>query len=90
LDIALGTVVRDGVTGFTGVAIGRVVYMNGCVQYLVKAQALHDGKPIAGEWIDEGQLEVVPDAPLFAMRTLWAGALSSGGPQPIPSALPHP
>lgn len=58
-DIELGWQVRDLVTGFTGIAVARVEYLNGCVQYCVKPQAGEDGKMPEGEYIDAGQLEIV-------------------------------
>lgn len=62
--IQLGDVVKDTVTGFRGMAVARCVYLNGCIQFLVKAQKLDkDGKRIEGEWIDEGQLKLVKKGP---------------------------
>jgi hypothetical protein len=58
----LGDVVRDRVSGFQGVAVCRSEWLNGCVRWSVQPQALHEGKPIESQYIDEEQLEVV-DAP---------------------------
>jgi len=57
--IKLGVKVRDKVTGFVGVAICRVKYLNGCVQYGIKPPVGLDNKALETEYIDEGQLEVV-------------------------------
>ena len=55
----LGDTLRDTVTGFTGVATSRVEYLNGCVQFCIKPQVDKDGKMVDGEYVDDGQLEVV-------------------------------
>lgn len=53
------TKVVDRITGFTGKVVGRVEYLNGCVQYLVKPQMKKGaGKQPEGEWIDEQYLTV--------------------------------
>lgn len=55
----LGDKVRDLVTGFEGIAISKVVYLNGCIQYCVKPPVDENGKMIEGEYIDIEQLELV-------------------------------
>ena len=57
--IGLGQKVRDAVTGFEGIAISRVEYLNGCVQYCVKPRVGQENKMPDGEYIDSQQLEVV-------------------------------
>lgn len=57
--ITLGQKVLDKVTGFTGIAISRIEYLNGCVQYCVKPHVGKDGKMRDGEWFDDAQLEIV-------------------------------
>lgn len=58
--IKLGQKVRDKVTGFTGIAVSRVEFLNGCVQFCVKPKKqAKDSKMPAGEYIDVGQLKVV-------------------------------
>ena len=34
-EIQLGDRVKDKITGFTGIAVSRTEYINGCVQYTV-------------------------------------------------------
>ena len=58
----LGCTLRCKVTGFEGIAVARVQYINGCVQYCVKPKMNDDGKMPSGEYIDIGQLEVIGDA----------------------------
>lgn len=59
----LGQEVRDIVTGFVGIAVNRIEYLNGCTQYLVKPPCVHkDGEPMKqseGCYIDDQSLELV-------------------------------
>ena len=83
--IPLGVVVRDVITGFTGVVIGRTEYLNGCVRVGVQPRKLDkDGKVKEIEWIDERQVEVL--AATFRGQPIEP----TGGPQPRPSDLPRP
>ncbi len=59
--IKLGKTVKDIVTGFTGIAISKIEYLNGCVQICVKPPVDEDGKMLAGEYIDIQLLEVIGD-----------------------------
>ena len=53
----LGSELQDKITGFKGIAISRVEYINGCVQYCVKPQQLDEkGAMKDGEYFDVGQL----------------------------------
>ena len=55
----LGTIVRDTVTGYTGLAMARAVYLHGCIRVLVTPKELDkEGKPREGEWFDEDRLGV--------------------------------
>ena len=55
----LGAQVKDRISGYEGIITGRYQYLNGCVQYGVRAQGLHDGKPIASQAFDEQRLELM-------------------------------
>ena len=58
--IELGNKLRCKVTGFTGIAIARIEYLNGCVQYGLKPKV--DPKTNKIEevvYIDDQQLGVV-------------------------------
>jgi|GEM_PF-913299 hypothetical protein len=55
----LGVKLRDTVSGFTGIAIGRIEYLNGCWQYGIRPTLDKDGKIPDAHWIDEQQLEIV-------------------------------
>lgn len=57
MKIKLGSAVKDGVTGFSGIVTGRAEYLTGCVQYLVTPQRLtSEGGIPAGAWLDESRL----------------------------------
>jgi len=58
--ILLGSQVKDKVTGFEGIAVSRIEYLSGCVQYGVRPRYIEKemkGTYPAIEYIDEGQLE---------------------------------
>lgn len=60
----LGWRLKCKVTGFTGIAMGRLEYLNGCIQYGLKPLVeIRDGKQIYPEntYLDEGQLEIVDE-----------------------------
>ncbi len=71
--INLGDEVKDDISGFTGIATGRAVYLTGCVQIQITTSTLK-GEPV-DHWIDEQRLlttntvryvlprDVVEDAP---------------------------
>ena len=85
--IRLGQKVRDEITGFAGVAVGRFVYLYGCVRVEVQPAALDkDGKRRESLIFDEGQLQVV-DAAGVSPPPL---ETSTGGPRAAPSSRPDP
>jgi hypothetical protein len=57
--IKLGSLVRDMVSGFTGIATSRTEYLNGCVQYGIRAKIGADGKMPESWNLDVEVLEVV-------------------------------
>ena len=73
-EIKLGNKVRDRVTGFTGIAISRVEYLNGCVQFCIKPPVdSKTGKNNDGEYVDSQQVE-------FVSNGLVVKADKTGGP----------
>ena len=58
MEIKLGNKVKCTVTGFTGIAVSKVEYLNGCVQYSVEPK-VKDNEKKKSEWIDVEQLIVV-------------------------------
>lgn len=58
--IELGDKVKDKVSGFSGIAVGKTVYLAGCLRFLVRPDKTDkDGKFQEGIWFDEDELEVV-------------------------------
>lgn len=53
----LGEVLKDAVTGFTGVVMARIDYTTGCNQYGLSPQKVNkEGKRPDWEYIDENRL----------------------------------
>ena len=69
--IKLGEKVKDKLTGFSGTAIARCEYLNGCISIQVRPLKLKDGEMQKAEWIDEQQLVTNSKA-------------KAGGPQSYP------
>lgn len=82
----LGEKVEDLASGVQGIAIGRIEYMNGCVQYLVKPRAGEDGKMPDGHWIDDAQLIKVDLGIIDKIRAFVKE--TTGGPGPSLSSPP--
>ena len=70
-----GQKARDIVTGFTGTITARVEYLNGCIQYCLSPQTDKNGNMAKDEYLDEGQIEILPE-PKKEVK-----AKSTGGPQ---------
>ena len=62
--IELGSEVRDRVTGFTGVAIGRTLWLTGCATITVQPKVGADGKLPDSHSLDEPNLDIVKSATL--------------------------
>jgi hypothetical protein len=74
--LQFGVRAKCKVTGFTGIVAGRTEYLNGCIQWLVKPPIDKDGKYVDGQWVDDGQLEVIDDGIIVV-----APAKPPGGPK---------
>ena len=66
----LGDLLKDRVSGLTGVAMGVTSYVYGCRRWGIAPRETKDGQPIAWAWFDEPQLDLlepgvlaVPNAP---------------------------
>lgn len=79
--------VKDKITGFTGIAVAKCEYLNGCVCYEVRPDKLKDGCMLKTEWIDVQQLELVN--PSRRKLPSDKGA-SGGGHNNIPPQLSTP
>lgn len=81
--VRLGDRVRDVVTGFTGVASGYAVYLNGCVQWMVSPPVGADSTVPDTKWIDEERLKVVKSgAVVIERRTMPGGPVTTGRMSP--------
>jgi hypothetical protein len=75
MEIALGSKVKDKVTGYTGIATARHEFLNGCVRYSVQGPMEKDGKLPDEKWFDIGQIDIV--GPGVAKKMV---AKKTGGP----------
>ena len=57
--IELGDKVKDTVTGFSGIAVCRSTYLQGCVRFGVQGQVTKNEAPAEWQYFDEPQLKVV-------------------------------
>jgi hypothetical protein len=64
MDIQLGQIVKDQITGFQGVVTGKCQYITGCNQALVIPKVKDDGTKTDGAWFDEDRLEIVNEKPI--------------------------
>lgn len=55
----LGCVLKDCITGFEGVVLGRTEYFTGCKHYGLASRGMKDGKPLDWEWFDESRLTMI-------------------------------
>jgi len=70
--IKLGDSVKDSISGFEGIAIGKAEYLYGCMQILVQPESLQEnGQPTESRWMDEQLFTTKPEA-------------TTGGPQKSP------
>lgn len=70
----LGDRVKDQVTGFVGVVLGRHQWLNGCNTYSVQPQTLKDGVPQERQSFDEPQLDLLGEEVVTSSR-------ERGGPE---------
>jgi hypothetical protein len=86
--IKLGSRVKDAITGYSGIVVGRVEYLYGCAQVCVVAESLAaDGKRRDAEYIDE-QRVIVLNEDVFTTEPLNSqSSATSGGPQITPTGI---
>jgi hypothetical protein len=85
--IRLGNIVKDSITGFTGMAVGRTEWLYGCTRIAVESTELKDGKPVGAEWFDEQRIEVVVAS---VPKVSADSAATTGGPQRDPGRSADP
>ena len=86
--IQLGSKVRDNITGFQGIAISRVIFLNGCERICIQPQELHEGKPIESQYFDIQQVELVEEKKIEAKPE--SIARKTGGPEQNPTRAADP
>lgn len=75
--IQLGDKVKCKVTGFTGIAIGKTEWLNGCIRWTVQPHGTDkDGKIFASECFDDKQLAVIKN------QSVDVTPKRTGGPMP--------
>lgn len=85
--ILLGSLVKDAVSGFTGVTIAKHQYLYGCTRFTVQPLVNEDGALPVTQTFDEPQLIVIEPRHVDAVIT---AAQNPGGPEKyIPSARPE-
>ena len=84
----LGTKLRDRVSGFTGIACSRTIYLNNCDRYSLQPQVGDDGKLPETQWFDENVLELVDNGIAVKADPLVSG--KTGGPMPVPKRSDAP
>lgn len=57
IPVKLGDAYVDRITGFTGIAIGHVIYLTGSAQTLVQPKLKADGTFVEPLWFDDDRLE---------------------------------
>jgi len=55
--IVLGLEYRDTVSGFTGIAIGKTIWLNGCMRVGLAPKTKKDGTLHETQWFDAPQIE---------------------------------
>lgn len=62
MKIILGKIYKDKISGFTGIAFARSIFLYGCIRILIVSNRLDkDGKLIDDCWFDEEQLAKVKE-----------------------------
>jgi len=73
--------VKDIITGFVGMIVGRTEWDNGCIRYTVQSPKLDkDGKPLDSQTFDEQNLVSV-DSSKVVRRSISGGPSIHGEPQ---------
>lgn len=81
LQIKLGSKVRDVITGYTGIATGRVEYITGCDQLLVSPPVKDGGEFVESKWLDKQRLVAVAEPDERLMAELKGTQFAGGGVQ---------
>ena len=81
--VGLGSLVRDKITGFEGIVMGRTEYLTGCAHVGIHPRGLTNEGSIPGwEWIDETRV-IVLERDVVRLEPRQA----LGGPAPNPPSM---
>jgi hypothetical protein len=72
--VNLGDEVKDTVSGFKGIVIGKTEFLNGCSRVGIQPKVGKDGKLPENHWFDEPQIEVIK------AKSVKCGPRMTGGP----------
>ncbi len=78
----LGKQVEDLVSGFKGVAVSKITYMNGCEQYSLQPKCKEDGRFLDSKWFDAEQVALVSNKKVVEKKKKRTGG-------PAPTSVPH-
>ena len=86
--INLGDRVKDTVTGFTGIAVARTQWLNGCDRVAVQPEKLtKEGFPREDRVFDEMQLQLLKAGVVKGTNLVPTAEPKTGGPRDDRSAL---
>lgn len=78
----LGTPVKDKITGYKGIIVGRSQFLTGCNRYAVQSKKLKDDKPAEFVYFDENQIDAVGTPISLGEKKEKEEKKEPGGPQP--------
>lgn len=61
MEVKLGQMYKDKITGFKGVASSRIVFLWACSRVGLTPKELQDGKPAQDQFFDEHQVELLKE-----------------------------
>jgi len=77
----LGDRVKDTLTGFEGILVGKTEWLYGCIRVSIEPTELKDGKRIEPDWFDEQRVvRVKKSKPSISADSV----ATTGGPQKDP------
>ena len=80
-EFELGQVLKDGVTGCTGVVMARAEYFTGCIHYALQSRKLDDkGTPLEWNWFDGSRLSATGQR--VVLRKVDSPRKARSGPMP--------
>jgi hypothetical protein len=87
--IELGDQCKDSITGFEGVAVCKIMWLNGCNRVSIQPKGLKDGLPIEMQTFDWQQIRVL-GSDSSTDGCCKESPKSVGGPHKDPLSRPNP